>query len=899
MASGCDPGRAGCQIKIRCLKPELLSSLEDFEEMTDSQVLERTLVTQNIDVTSPLSSISGEGTAYFYDQMQVETCATPMGLGMEDGDIVALWNPSKLPRSWEGKKKKRNREKLKERIIQMTAFTDRESVLSLSRTESLSRGLNPVMLMGEDGVYKCPQELVSHGPTCTSKQEVETLLKRIAGSKSKQTEAELANQKKLEGVEWEIGFSLTPEVQVQADYKDRSHSTIMLWYQKMWVKDSRNENKNLSEFIERVTFTLHFKIDGVPFPTSFAVTSWPYRFQELSRKPEIQIPSKITVEILFHEPFAALLPGHDGLITLDHAFAGDDVDGAMNMKWNKILEIGNNLKEGKFKNICEVIAGLPVFRQSILADCSLDQVNMSADAMSKDMESKDIEDTLKYCAGFNEWCITDLLWSHPSTCQFIADECLNSFMYIGPVRNGASLDQSPMPIVSLAPYMVKGTVDNLVEIWKYYVTKEGFRLPEGPFCVTYNGKKVDVGNDTSVLDIIDRSMSKHYFAIPLPGSDYRDINRLLEFIEGPETSGGGRKKKKNRKKASVKETPEEVADKGNGEVAGCLENTRIDGSGLNSHLLRNTPMKSKKCNRTDKSGERQLSEPDRRDPENKVSVTEQGFNICNEVDQDEHASSLHGLDSIRDHNIQALKEELISKEAKLGELWDSSRVLVESRGTEMCALVLAVEDAEEEKNLMLKQVAKLEDQMQSIRDQLVKIQERKDQLIKDVEEKDEQLNESLKKKYQLEDLIEAEVDENKQSKRQLEKEMGSLQARIDASTKDGANMSSDTVDKAKLETQRFLLNINKKIEAKESDLECPVCLEVSTVPIFSCDEQHIIYSACRPKVSICSSQSIRSFALFTPCFFFRSQSAQSAGSLTQISREGTDMQRKQLRSSMP
>merc|ERR1712130_1098971 len=109
---------------------------------------------------------------------------------------------------------------------------------------------------------------------------------------------------------------------------------------------------------------------------------------------------------------------------------------------------------------------------------------------------------------------------------------------------------------------------------------------------------------------------------------------------------------------------------------------------------------------------------------------------------------------------------------------------------------------------------------------------------------------SLKKKKQMEDLIEAEIDENKQSKKQLQEEIGSLQARIDALSKDGTNMS-DAVNKAKLETQRFLQNINKKIEDKESDLECPVCLEVSSSPIFSCDEQHIICSDCRPKVSIC------------------------------------------------
>merc|ERR1719264_2019872 len=69
---------------------------------------------------------------------------------------------------------------------------------------------------------------------------------------------------------------------------------------------------------------------------------------------------------------------------------------------------------------------------------------------------------------------------------------------------------------------------------------------------------------------------------------------------------------------------------------------------------------------------------------------------------------------------------------------------------------------------------------------------------------DEILKESLKKKKQLEDLIETEVDANKQSRRQLEKEIGSLQARIDDLAREEANMS-DTVHKANLEAQRSLL----------------------------------------------------------------------------------------------
>ena len=50
------------------------------------------------------------------------------------------------------------------------------------------------------------------------------------------------------------------------------------------------------------------------------------------------------------------------------------------------------------------------------------------------------------------------------------------------------------------------------------------------------------------------------------------------------------------------------------------------------------------------------------------------------------------------------------------------------------------------------------------------------------------------------------------------------------------------------ENVKLLDYINDQIEANEKELECPVCLEVASVPIFRCEELHIICLDCRPKV---------------------------------------------------
>ena len=52
-------------------------------------------------------------------------------------------------------------------------------------------------------------------------------------------------------------------------------------------------------------------------------------------------------------------------------------------------------------------------------------------------------------------------------------------------------------------------------------------------------------------------------------------------------------------------------------------------------------------------------------------------------------------------------------------------------------------------------------------------------------------------------------------------------------------------------TNRVLDFLSKSIEEKKKDLECPVCLETAEVPIYTCQEMHLICSHCRPKLREC------------------------------------------------
>ena len=129
------------------------------------------------------------------------------------------------------------------------------------------------------------------------------------------------------------------------------------------------------------------------------------------------------------------------------------------------------------------------------------------------------------------------------------------------------------------------------------------------------------------------------------------------------------------------------------------------------------------------------------------------------------------------------------------------------------------------------------------------LQIKKNRLIKDKEERDKKLGKLLRKKNKLENFITETISENKETKIQLEKEMEEIKVRLQTSDEAPLNKIE-----AQPENLKLFDYINGQIEAKEKELECPVCLEVAAAPIFSCEDQHIICSHCRPKVKRLSSK---------------------------------------------
>ena len=102
------------------------------------------------------------------------------------------------------------------------------------------------------------------------------------------------------------------------------------------------------------------------------------------------------------------------------------------------------------------------------------------------------------------------------------------------------------------------------------------------------------------------------------------------------------------------------------------------------------------------------------------------------------------------------------------------------------------------------------------------------------------MKELNEKKRKLEQLIPMQIREYEKEIQQLKNEV--KKKKINEIAPVGPNLP-------------LLEYITRQIEAKERELECPVCFEVASSPIFMCSEDHLVCSDCRTKLSQCPEQS--------------------------------------------
>ena len=158
-------------------------------------------------------------------------------------------------------------------------------------------------------------------------------------------------------------------------------------------------------------------------------------------------------------------------------------------------------------------------------------------------------------------------------------------------------------------------------------------------------------------------------------------------------------------------------------------------------------------------------------------------------------------------------------------------------------------DAKAEIISLVTQFSEEEDLKAKAEEELAELDVKRARLTRKCEENNESLKSLKKKKQTMQDSITVKINMIKEEMENLRKELETIQNR---QVKYNENKKNNEVKLAEAgPTLPLLEYIGKKIEDKEEELGCPVCFNLASAPIYMCSEEHMVCSACRPKMSQC------------------------------------------------
>ena len=143
-------------------------------------------------------------------------------------------------------------------------------------------------------------------------------------------------------------------------------------------------------------------------------------------------------------------------------------------------------------------------------------------------------------------------------------------------------------------------------------------------------------------------------------------------------------------------------------------------------------------------------------------------------------------------------------------------------------------------------------QRQKIREDMVKHEFESKELAKKIVESETSRTKLVKKRQRIEARMQERLYELKTEKTKLLEAIQRIKVDMNKDKEDDAteneNVKKIELPDLKLEKTNKLM---KEIEEKERDLECPICFELCTKPIYMCDFSHQICKSCRPKMTLC------------------------------------------------
>ena len=192
---------------------------------------------------------------------------------------------------------------------------------------------------------------------------------------------------------------------------------------------------------------------------------------------------------------------------------------------------------------------------------------------------------------------------------------------------------------------------------------------------------------------------------------------------------------------------------------------------------------------------------------------------------------------------EELQQSLLEQSQKLKKWEDIFEEWSSLKAREMSKLVTEETNVEEK-------MSSYSRQRERVREEIARLETESKDLAKRIVESETNKNKLAKKRHKLEAHTDERLYEQKIEKAKILDNIQKIEFVLNK-----IQDNNDTINQCGEETNEMKVKrtqqLAKKIEEKERDLECPVCFEVCTRPIFRCHLSHQICSQCRPKIKVC------------------------------------------------
>ena len=217
--------------------------------------------------------------------------------------------------------------------------------------------------------------------------------------------------------------------------------------------------------------------------------------------------------------------------------------------------------------------------------------------------------------------------------------------------------------------------------------------------------------------------------------------------------------------------------------------------------------------------------------------------IILETQKDEKNVALIQKKLSKEEELKKSLSEKTEKMKKLDEMFDD---LSSSKAKEMAKLVSEETNAEENMSAFCRK-------RKTIREELARLELESKVVAKNIVESETNRSKLAKKRHKVEARTEESLYEKKIDKAKLLDAIQKIRFELsrvhgdDEKERDSIEDKEEKSDKKSERTQELAT----EIEEKERDLECPVCFELCTKPIFMCHLSHQICKQCQPKMKVC------------------------------------------------